>query len=225
MRAIVEQKKLIQGLSNQEIINLYNQIQKEREWTPQKSDLLVSIQVELRRRYMSGAYFSNKGQNLTIFTDYRVALIAHHDEVFLVGNEIHTVRNFDRPTAFLKFYFRVGGTKPYEVIFNRIKTNTISLSDYIADTELPIFLNFEHDRTKTVINTSGVKGYVLCKFRYRLDLMGVDYLRAENNGYFTVYTQSKTMILFSDEQFKDLNGQHWWFEFVLDYVNNKYIYN
>ena len=79
MRAIVEQKKLIQGLSNQEIINLYNQIQKEREWTPQKSDLLVSIQVELRRRYMSGAYFSNKGQNLTIFTDYRVALIAHHE--------------------------------------------------------------------------------------------------------------------------------------------------
>jgi hypothetical protein len=43
MRAIEEQKKLIKGLSNQEIINLYNQIQKEREWTPQKSDLLVSI--------------------------------------------------------------------------------------------------------------------------------------------------------------------------------------
>jgi hypothetical protein len=110
MRAIEEQKKLIKGLSNQEIINLYNQIQKEREWTPQKSDLLVSIQVELRRRYMSGAYFTNKGQNLTIYSDYRKALIENHDEVFLVGNEIHAVRNLDRPMAYIRCHFpRLGG--------------------------------------------------------------------------------------------------------------------
>ena len=67
MRAIIEQIKSIKGLSNQKIINLYNQLVKEREWTPQKSDLLVSIQVELRRRHMSGACFSNKGQNLPIY--------------------------------------------------------------------------------------------------------------------------------------------------------------
>lgn len=218
--------EVLKRCSNQRLINLYNQILRQREWTPNKSDLIVSMEKELERRYVRGIPLTKKGKTLNVYTDYRNTLLEDRDEVFLVGEQIHSASMLDKPKALLKFQLpKAGGAFFGRVSFKRIKTNTINLSDYLPKSKTPILLNFEHDLPQTIINTAGVKGYVLCKFRHRLNLMGIDYLKDQNNGFFTIHTRSKIIILFPKESFKPLIGKMGWFEFVFDYKDNRYLYN